>query len=69
MKIKFLHILFFIFLTLKLCNVIDWSWWYVSLPITLPIVVYLTVLLFVGFMCFVGSVIEKVSDFWDKIND
>lgn len=69
MKIKFLHILFFIFLTLKLCNVIDWSWWYVSLPITLPIVVYLTVLLFVGFMCLVGSVIEKVSDFWDKIND
>lgn len=24
---------FFIFMTLKLCGVIDWSWWWVTAPI------------------------------------
>ena len=32
-----LAILFFIFLTLKLCGVIGWSWWIVTLPVTAPI--------------------------------
>ena len=27
-----LTILGLIFITLKLCNVINWSWWYVTLP-------------------------------------
>jgi hypothetical protein len=26
-------ILFLIFLVLKLCNVIDWSWWWVTAPL------------------------------------
>jgi hypothetical protein len=26
-------VLFFIFLTLKLCGVIDWSWWWVTAPL------------------------------------
>ena len=30
---KFAWTLFFIFLILKLCDVIDWSWWWVSSPI------------------------------------
>ena len=30
-------ILFLIFLTLKLCNVIDWSWWWVTSPLWIPV--------------------------------
>jgi len=29
-------VLFVVFLVLKLCNVIDWSWWLVTAPIWMP---------------------------------
>lgn len=35
--IGFFGLLFLIFLTLKLCNVIDWSWWWVSAPMWMPL--------------------------------
>ena len=40
-------ILFVVFLVLKLTEVIDWSWWWVTAPLWIPIglVVVLTVLL------------------------
>lgn len=31
--LSFGSILFFIFLILKLCHVIDWSWWWVTAPL------------------------------------
>ena len=31
--IGFLGILFIVFLVLKLCNVIDWSWWWITAPL------------------------------------
>lgn len=30
-------LLFIVFLVLKLCNVIDWSWWWVTAPLWIPI--------------------------------
>lgn len=30
---KYSFILFVVFLVLKLCNVIDWSWWWVTAPL------------------------------------
>lgn len=30
---SFLTMLFFIFLILKLTNVIDWSWWWITAPL------------------------------------
>lgn len=39
-------VLFLIFLVLKLCNVIDWSWWWVTSPLWISAA--LTVLIFVG---------------------
>lgn len=30
-------ILFLIFLTLKLCHVIDWSWWWITAPLWIPL--------------------------------
>lgn len=32
MKAPFAWILFVVFLVLKLCHVIDWSWWWVTAP-------------------------------------
>jgi hypothetical protein len=32
-------ILFFIFLALKLAGVLDWSWWWITAPLWIPIVV------------------------------
>jgi len=32
MKIGFIGMLTILFITLKLTKVIDWSWWYVTMP-------------------------------------
>jgi hypothetical protein len=36
--------LFVVFLVLKLVGVIDWSWWWVTSPLWIPIVIILGVL-------------------------
>jgi phosphoglycerol transferase MdoB-like AlkP superfamily enzyme len=41
--------LFLIFLVLKLVGVITWSWWWVTAPLWIPLVVIL-VILFVAFL-------------------
>jgi len=38
-------ILFLIFLTLKLTGHIDWSWWWVTAPLWIPLAVILVILL------------------------
>jgi len=40
-------ILFLIFLVLKLTDVIDWSWWWVTAPLWIPIVFIILCLLVV----------------------
>lgn len=42
--------LFLVFLTLKLTNQIDWSWWWVTSPLWMPIA--LLVLIAVLAMCY-----------------
>ena len=42
--ISFLGLLALVFIVLKLCNVIDWSWWWVLSPFWIPLA-----LLVVGF--------------------
>ena len=37
--IGFHGFLFLIFLTLKLCHVINWSWWWVTAPLWIPCIV------------------------------
>ena len=39
MKIGLGTALFCVFLTLRLCNVIAWSWWWVTAPIWIPLVI------------------------------
>lgn len=36
--IGFPGLLTIVFITLKLCQVIDWSWWWVLCPIWIPVV-------------------------------
>ena len=45
-SVSFSSILFLVFLVLKLTNVIDWSWWWVTAPLWIPIII---------FLCFVGG--------------
>ena len=55
-------ILFLIFLVLKLCNVINWSWWWVTAPLWIPFVLVLAICLivfFVGFCIGIFSYIVK----------
>ena len=33
MNVSLPMLLFILFLTLKLCNLITWSWWFITLPI------------------------------------
>lgn len=50
MKIGFFGMLQLIFITLKLIDKIDWSWWWVLTPTWLPF------LLFVGFMVIAAGI-------------
>lgn len=36
-------VLFIVFLVLKLCHVINWSWWWVTAPIWIPIAILLLI--------------------------
>lgn len=40
----FSGLLFLIFLTLKLCGVITWSWWWVTAPLWIPFALVLIIL-------------------------
>ena len=40
MKIAFDQLLTLIFITLKLCHVIDWSWWWVLSPILISLLIH-----------------------------
>lgn len=55
-----LGVMFLIFMTLKLTNHIDWSWWLVTAPLWGGFAV--VAILFVGFMIFVGvgALVSKV---------
>jgi len=39
---------FLIFLTLKLCGVIDWSWWWVTAPLWIPFALGMVLLIVVA---------------------
>lgn len=45
-QISMLPVLTDVFITLKLCKVIDWSWYWVFLPLWGPIVLYLLLAIF-----------------------
>ena len=54
--------LFLVFLVLKLCNVITWSWWWVTAPIWIPLGLALILIALVA-MIFP----EAVREWWRKL--
>lgn len=42
--IGFGTVLFLIFMTLKLTNTIDWSWWWVTSPLWIPLALIILIL-------------------------
>jgi hypothetical protein len=53
-------LLFITFLVLKLCHVIDWSWWFVTAPLWVPIGLFLAVLLIVVIIWSLAMVIAAI---------
>lgn len=43
-------VLFVVFLVLKLTHVIDWSWWWITAPLWIPVVLVLLVFLIKGWI-------------------
>lgn len=52
-------VLFIVFLILKLCNVITWSWWWVTAPLWIPVA--LGVVIFV-----IAMIIILIKDRMDR---
>jgi hypothetical protein len=50
--VSFFELLGLLFIGLKLMGVIDWSWWYVTMPLYLPLIIVLVI--------FLGAIILKV---------
>jgi len=51
-------LLFLIFLVLKLTKVIDWSWWYVTMPLWLGWAIILGIALFVFLIFVIGEALD-----------
>ena len=50
-----LPVLFLIFLVLKLCDVIDWSWWWVASPLWIPFAALIAIILLSVFKDFLSG--------------
>ena len=46
----FLGVLQIVFIVLKLCKVITWSWWAVLIPLWIELVVVVGILLFIAWL-------------------
>lgn len=64
--IGFLGLLTLIFITLKLCSVINWSWWWVLLPLWAPTAGALCVVLLVTIVWLCYKLINRVIIFIAK---
>jgi hypothetical protein len=53
---------FLVFLVLKLCNVIDWSWWWVTAPLWIPFVAVIAIFVAVVLFAIVLDGITALVD-------
>jgi hypothetical protein len=51
-------VLFLIFMVLKLTNTIDWSWWWVTSPLWIPLALAAAILGIVGLIAFIIYLID-----------
>jgi hypothetical protein len=59
MNISPLHLLTIVFVTLKLTEVIDWSWWLVILPSIIPFGLALLILIITGIVFLVALAYDR----------
>lgn len=50
-----------LFVALKLCGVIDWSWWWVTAPFWIPVAILLAVLVIVGIVMLIAYIADRVN--------
>jgi hypothetical protein len=53
---------FLVFLVLKLCNVIDWSWWWVTAPLWIPFAFVIAIFVVVVLFAIVLNCITALAD-------
>jgi hypothetical protein len=58
--IGFLSLLTLIFITLKLCKVITWSWFWVLSPTLLPILLFLGAFILFGTLYIIAKLFNKL---------
>jgi hypothetical protein len=51
-------ILFIVFLVLKLTNNIDWSWWWVTCPLWIGVIIAIVVLLIIGLITLISKLLR-----------
>lgn len=59
--ITFDMILFIVFLVLKLTHVIDWSWWWVTSPLWIPLVIAIVLFIFSGLIKLINNKLNKLQ--------
>lgn len=57
--IGILGLLGIVFVTLKLCGVINWSWWYVTMPFWGGIALFLAIIAIVFLFAGIATVLKK----------
>lgn len=55
-------LLFLVFLVLKLCKVIEWSWWWVTAPLWIPLGIAIAIMLIILVVAGIATIVEKISD-------
>lgn len=55
-------LLFLVFLVLKLTKVITWSWWWVTAPLWIPLVLCLAIVIIVLIVAGVATAVEAIKD-------
>lgn len=59
MQIGIGTILFIVFLVLKLTDVIDWSWWWVTAPVWIPAALVAAFYALAGVLTLLGYLLKK----------
>lgn len=60
--IGFTGLLTLVFIVLKLCKVIDWSWWWVLSPLWISAGLFVAVLVIIGIVAVIGYIIQRRHD-------
>ena len=54
-----LVVLTVVFMVLKLCGIIDWTWWWIFAPLWIPIGIVVGIFLFTGIIALVAIILDQ----------